>query len=911
MKKKFYQNFTSKNKLSRLYFLFYFTLFGFASQIQAQVETVILKEVLINDVEIEFNVTTPTKYRIELWGAGSTIEPTVPGRGRGAGGYCGKEITLPVGTYYYGNFQGLQAYFKSIADLTIINMLATAGEDHIAGGASGGDQNITGGNGAFESIGDAGGGGASGQWNLPAGTNLNADGRFGGDYPGRKDGGKGGNGSYVFTLPPPNPPITQELPASAGGNFGGGGGGNSFLGFVPGTVFPYEPGASGAAGIKITKISCDDVSTVSIAGSISICEGKSTEFTASYLPATASNVTYQWYKDNVSIPTATTASYTATEAGVYKVTATSTCNPSSPVTVISTNKTLTVDPLPKITTDPASATVCNGVEATFTVVGTNIGSYLWLNKSTNTLVAGATGPSLTTSTVATYQVGGFGAGACATDESIVAVSGEFSLSNITGTPIAITSEPDANITGCEGSFLELIVRTTGTITGYQWKKDGVNIDGATDGFLELTLAVADAGKYQLEITGPCGTKLSNEYTLVVSTPITPTFNPVTICSGAPAPTLPTTSLNGITGTWFPEVVSNTISTTYTFTPTPGQCATAPVNLRVNVRDCSMSVISGVVYENFTAGEIGGTPLSVGGTYISVFSVASGGPRRISAVPLQVAPVTAGTGAYTFQALPAGKYKLVIGTSAAGSDIPSYPNIGNFSMTAGAEGNGGGSTGDGLPDGITFVTLSVNAPVNSRSRVRVDAGIDFALKQDKALPVRIVSFVGKNTEKGNELTWKTSSEVNFSHFEVERSVNVEAFEKIGKVEGNKGEVYKFIDELKSINQNTQTYYRLKMVDLDGSSAYSKIIFLNTETDKNSIGQIYPNPTTGEAKVSVNTNTAGNWTVKLFDITGKLINSVNINLQKGVNEVELKKLGNGINYIQMSDGKTTEVRKVIKQ
>jgi hypothetical protein len=36
--------------------------------------------------------------------------------------------------------------------------------------------------------------------------------------------------------------------------------------------------------------------------------------------------------------------------------------------------------------------------------------------------------------------------------------------------------------------------------------------------------------------------------------------------------LPTTSLNGITGTWAPAL-NNTNSTTYTFTPTAGQCAT--------------------------------------------------------------------------------------------------------------------------------------------------------------------------------------------------------------------------------------------------------------------------------------------------------------------------------------------------
>jgi gliding motility-associated-like protein len=56
---------------------------------------------------------------------------------------------------------------------------------------------------------------------------------------------------------------------------------------------------------------------------------------------------------------------------------------------------------------------------------------------------------------------------------------------------------------------------------------------------------------------------------------TPTFTPIpAFCSGTAAPTLPSTSNNGIAGTWLPTVVSNTTSGTYSFTPNAGQCASA-------------------------------------------------------------------------------------------------------------------------------------------------------------------------------------------------------------------------------------------------------------------------------------------------------------------------------------------------
>jgi gliding motility-associated-like protein len=64
--------------------------------------------------------------------------------------------------------------------------------------------------------------------------------------------------------------------------------------------------------------------------------------------------------------------------------------------------------------------------------------------------------------------------------------------------------------------------------------------------------------------------------------ITPTFNAVSpICQGDALSTLPSSSLNGITGTWSPAL-NNQATTTYTFTPTSGQCAsTATLSISVN------------------------------------------------------------------------------------------------------------------------------------------------------------------------------------------------------------------------------------------------------------------------------------------------------------------------------------------
>jgi len=75
--------------------------------------------------------------------------------------------------------------------------------------------------------------------------------------------------------------------------------------------------------------------------------------------------------------------------------------------------------------------------------------------------------------------------------------------------------------------------------------------------------------------------IATNMTIVIDNLITPTFAQVgPYCSGANIPSLLTTSQNGFTGTWSPAI-NNTATTTYTFTPNPGQCA-ATATMTVNI-----------------------------------------------------------------------------------------------------------------------------------------------------------------------------------------------------------------------------------------------------------------------------------------------------------------------------------------
>ncbi|WP_165764631.1 T9SS type B sorting domain-containing protein [Flavobacterium cyanobacteriorum] len=112
-----------------------------------------------------------------------------------------------------------------------------------------------------------------------------------------------------------------------------------------------------------------------------------------------------------------------------------------------------------------------------------------------------------------------------------------------------------------------------------------SLNGIEGTWSPATVSNTATGTYTFTANpGQCVSSSSLQVTIVVTNPATPTFNPIpAICQGSVPPVLPTTSLNGIVGTWSPATVSTTATGTYTFTPNAGQCVNAtPVQVTVVV-----------------------------------------------------------------------------------------------------------------------------------------------------------------------------------------------------------------------------------------------------------------------------------------------------------------------------------------
>jgi hypothetical protein len=166
---------------------------------------------------------------------------------------------------------------------------------------------------------------------------------------------------------------------------------------------------------------------------------------------------------------------------------------------------------------------------------------------------------------------------------------------------------------CSGSTIGIAL-TSNVASTYSWSAAAnANTTGETttasatttinDVIVNSTTSIQTV-TYTVTPTSTLGSCVGTSQAIIVTVnpTTTPTFTQVgPYCSGATIPALPTTSNNGITGTWSPAL-NNTATTTYTFTPTAGQCAsTATMTITVNPSPVMTNISSKTICSGSTVG----------------------------------------------------------------------------------------------------------------------------------------------------------------------------------------------------------------------------------------------------------------------------------------------------------------------
>jgi gliding motility-associated-like protein len=283
---------------------------------------------------------------------------------------------------------------------------------------------------------------------------------------------------------------------------------------------------------------------------------------------------------------------------------------------------------------------------------------------------------------------------------------------VTATVTPSVSVSATATTICAGTSVTFTATPTngGTTPAYQWQVNGANAGANSNTFISSS---ALANDYTVTVimtsSDACASPsvtTSNAITVTVMPVVVPTFTQIgPLCQNSVAPVLPTTSTNGINGTWSPATI-NTASagtTTYTFTPDAGQCASSTtmsiqinplplVDAPANVTSCSNYILPPLTNGAYYSSPGGVGPLAAGTVITStqtiyVYAESGGTPNciaensfTVTIIPTPLADdpadVTA-CGSYTLPPLTNGAYYSSpggVGPLAAGTVISSSKTV---------------------------------------------------------------------------------------------------------------------------------------------------------------------------------------------------------------------------------------------
>ena len=225
----------------------------------------------------------------------------------------------------------------------------------------------------------------------------------------------------------------------------------------------------------------------------------------------------------------------------------------------------------------------------------------------------------------------------------------------------------------------------------------------------------------------------------------------------------------------------------------------------------------------------------------------------------------------------------------------------------------GTASEGDANGIGSVLLrqggSSSAPSLSLSGIRIGTS------WNSPLPVELTSLTASEMANGVNLKWNTATEINNYGFEVQRkNGSSDVWNKITFVKGNGNsnspKAYSFID--KNVNSG-KYYYRLKQIDFDGKSSFSKVVEINISTpEAYKLNQNYPNPFNPVTTIKYEIPKAGKVRLVIFDMLGREVETiVNEYKEAGRYNVQFNanKFASGTYLYEIQTGNFVQVKKMI--
>ncbi len=192
---------------------------------------------------------------------------------------------------------------------------------------------------------------------------------------------------------------------------------------------------------------------------------------------------------------------------------------------------------------------------------------------------------------------------------------------------------------------------------------------------------------------------------------------------------------------------------------------------------------------------------------------------------------------------------------------------------------------------------------------INAFSSWTLGEATPLPVELLTFnatlVNQNSVR---LDWNVANEINLSHYEIEKSYDLATFNKIGDNVNATGQPhYLGWDYQPKLGVN---YYRLKMVDLDGSYKYSEIRTVVIDPANELSLLVYPNPFNDNLQVSLAGVDKLPCDIVITDAIGRTVYSQHIHEWNGNTSINLTSLSSGVYYLKLQVGDKSIGTKLVK-
>lgn len=163
--------------------------------------------------------------------------------------------------------------------------------------------------------------------------------------------------------------------------------------------------------------------------------------------------------------------------------------------------------------------------------------------------------------------------------------------------------------------------------------------------------------------------------------------------------------------------------------------------------------------------------------------------------------------------------------------------------------------------VTFTALTANTATFA-NRFRI------VFRSNTALSLSFINLQANAKNNGVEVNWTTTNEVDINSFVVERSSDAISFNSQASIIAKNASEnnYSFFD---SNIKSGLWYYRIKIIQKDGTTKYTNIVAINLN-NKNNDFVVFPNPIKGKTfNVQFSVVEKGNYQMQLFNQSGQLM------------------------------------------